>query len=52
MENVTILPAKHTWEDFAEIVTDYTFLHVALIIHLTRKSGLPRHGKMANGRIG
>jgi hypothetical protein len=36
--NATISQAKHTWEDFAERVTDIIFLHVALVsyIHLTR----------------
>jgi hypothetical protein len=35
----------------SEIVTKYTFMHVALVsIRLTRKPGLPRHGKWQNGK--
>jgi len=31
MENVTILPAKHSWEDLAQLVIRCTFLHLAIV---------------------
>ena len=50
--NATISQAKHTWEDFAERVTDIIFLYVALVSYLfDKKSWFMRLGKMANGRI-
>jgi hypothetical protein len=50
--NVTISQAKHTWEDFAERVTDIIFLNVALVSNpFDKKSWFSRLGKMANGRI-
>src|SRR5215204_7326444 len=50
--NATILQPKHTWEDFAERVTDIIFLYVALVSYpFDKKSWFQRLGKMANGRI-
>ena len=50
--NDTISQAKHTWEDFAERVTNIIFLYVALVSYpFYKKSWFTRLGKMANGRI-
>ena len=44
--NDTISQAKHTWEDFAERVTDIIFLYVVLVSYpFDKKSSFTRLGK-------